>query len=117
MTTITHVSAMTATTTAKMTQVPTTRCATMNAPKYQLGKCKATQAQHKMMSPSILHPTNTTANNATPRNLFLFLLITIQQFAISLQLIVASTGRCHKPPNHGIGGILIPAKMARLAKN
>ncbi len=24
---------------------------------------------------------------------------------------------CHRPPNHGIGGILIPAKMARLAKS
>ena len=26
-------------------------------------------------------------------------------------------GSCHRPPNHGIGGILIPAKMARLAKS
>jgi hypothetical protein len=40
--TIAHVSATTAKTTAKMTQVPTTRSATSNAPKYQLNKCKAT---------------------------------------------------------------------------
>ncbi len=24
---------------------------------------------------------------------------------------------CHRPPNHGIGGIHVPAKMARLAKS
>ncbi len=29
----------------------------------------------------------------------------------------ATTEDCHRPPNHGIGGILIPAKMARLAKS
>jgi hypothetical protein len=40
--TIAHVSAITATTNATMTQVPATRSATMNAPKYQLDKCKAT---------------------------------------------------------------------------
>ena len=40
--TIAHVSATTATTNATMTQVPATRSATMNAPKYQLDKCKAT---------------------------------------------------------------------------
>ena len=61
--TIAHVSATTATTNATitqvpatnatMTQVPATRSATMNAPKYQLDKCKATQAQNKMMSLSI----------------------------------------------------------------
>jgi hypothetical protein len=39
---IAHVSATTATTTATMTQVPTTRSATTNVPKYQLNKCKAT---------------------------------------------------------------------------
>jgi hypothetical protein len=52
--TIAHVSATTATTTATMTQVPAT--ATLNAPKYQINKCKATQTQHKTRSPSILHP-------------------------------------------------------------
>jgi hypothetical protein len=40
--TIAHVSAMTATTNATMTQVPATRRATTNAPKYQLNKFKAT---------------------------------------------------------------------------
>ena len=43
--TIAHVSATAATTTATMTQVPITATrssATMNAPKYQLEKCKAT---------------------------------------------------------------------------
>ena len=49
-----HVSSTTATTTATMTQVPAT--ATLNAPKYQINKCKATQTQHKTRSPSILHP-------------------------------------------------------------
>ena len=63
--TIDHVSATTATTTATMTQVPTTRCATTNASKSQLDKCKATQTQHKTRSPSILHPAKKAANNAT----------------------------------------------------
>jgi hypothetical protein len=40
--TIAHVSTTTATTTATKTQVPATRTATTNAPKYQLDKCKAT---------------------------------------------------------------------------
>jgi hypothetical protein len=40
--TIAHVSTTTATTNATMTQVPTTRSAITNAPKYQLNKCKAT---------------------------------------------------------------------------
>ncbi len=40
--TIAHVSTTTATTNATMTQVPTTRSATMNAPKYQPDKCKST---------------------------------------------------------------------------
>ncbi len=61
--TITHVSATTATTTATMTQVPAT--ATMNAPKYQIDKCKATQTQHKTRSPSILHPAKKAATKAT----------------------------------------------------
>jgi hypothetical protein len=69
--TIAHVSATTATTTATMTQVPTTRSATMNAQKYNLNKCKATRIQHTTMSSSILHPTNTMANHATSRSLFL----------------------------------------------
>ena len=71
--TIAHVSATTATTTATMTQVPipATRSATTNAPKYQLEKCKATRAQLKTMSPSILHPANSTANHATSRSPFL----------------------------------------------
>ena len=43
--TIAHVSATTATTTV-MTQVPATRSATTNAPKYQLETCKATRVQH-----------------------------------------------------------------------
>ena len=67
--TIAHVSATTATTTATMTQVPAT--ATTNAPKYQIDKCKATRTQLKTMSPSILHPANTTANHATSRSPFL----------------------------------------------
>jgi hypothetical protein len=67
--TIAHFSATTATTTATMTQVPAT--ATTNAPKYQLKKCKATQAQLKTMSPSILHPANSTANHVTSRSPFL----------------------------------------------
>ncbi len=29
----------------------------------------------------------------------------------------APQSACHKPPNHGIDGILIPAKMAQLAKS
>ncbi len=70
--TIAHVSATTATTTATMTQVPATRTATTNAPKYQLNKCKATQTQHKTRSPSILHPAKKAANYATKRNLLLF---------------------------------------------
>jgi hypothetical protein len=70
--TIAHVSTTTATTNATMTQVPVTRSATTNAPKYQLKKCKATQAQNKMMSPSILHPAKTTANYAIPKYLLLF---------------------------------------------
>jgi hypothetical protein len=69
--TINHVSARTATTTATKIQVPATRSATTNAPKYQLDKCKATRAQQKTMSPSILHPANTTANYATSRSLIL----------------------------------------------
>ena len=69
--TIDHVSATTATTTATMTQVPTTRSATTNVPKYQLNKCKATWIQHKTKSPSILHPTEKAANYAAP-NLLLF---------------------------------------------
>jgi hypothetical protein len=71
--TIAHVSATTATTTATMTQVPipATRSATTNAPKYQLEKCKATRAQLKTMSQSILHPANSTANHATSRSPFL----------------------------------------------
>jgi hypothetical protein len=40
--TIAHVSTTTATTNATMTQVPATRSATINVPKYQLNKCKAT---------------------------------------------------------------------------
>jgi hypothetical protein len=48
--TIPHVSTMTATTYGTMTQVPATRSTTTNAPKYQLDKCKATQAQNKKMS-------------------------------------------------------------------
>jgi hypothetical protein len=56
-----------------MTQVPipATRSATTNAPKYQLKKCKATRAQLKTMSQSILHPANSTANHATSRSPFL----------------------------------------------
>ncbi len=56
-----------------MTQVPipATRSATTNAPKYQLEKCKATRAQLKTMSPSILHPANMPANHATSKSLFL----------------------------------------------
>jgi hypothetical protein len=71
--TIAHVSATTATTTVTMTQVPipATRSATTNAPKFQLEKCKATRAQLKTMSPSILHPANLTANHATSRSPFL----------------------------------------------
>ena len=68
---ITHVSKTTATTTATLTQVPATRSATMNAPKYQLGKCNATQAQRKTRNPNILHPVNMLDNNATSRSLFL----------------------------------------------
>ncbi len=68
--TIAHVSAMTATTTATMTQVPAT--ATTNAPKYQIDKCKATWTQHKTRSPNILHPAKTAANYATQKNLLLF---------------------------------------------
>jgi hypothetical protein len=71
-TTIAHVSATTATTNSTMTQVPATRSATTNAPKYQLNKCKATQAQNKMMSLSILHPAKMTANYAIPKCLLLF---------------------------------------------
>jgi hypothetical protein len=67
--TIAHVSATAATTNATMTQVPATRSATTNAPKYQIDKCKATQAQNKMMSLSILHPAKTMANYAIPRYL------------------------------------------------
>jgi hypothetical protein len=63
---------MTATTTATMTQVPATRSATTNAPKYQLGNCKATQTQHKTRSPRILHPAKKAANYATQKNLLLF---------------------------------------------
>jgi hypothetical protein len=70
--TIAHVSAMTATTTATMTQVPATRTATTHAPKNQINKCKATQIQHKKRSPSILHPTKKAANYATQRNPLLF---------------------------------------------
>jgi len=51
-----YVSAMTATTTAKMTQVPATRSASTNAPKYQLDKCKATWTQHKTRSPAFCIP-------------------------------------------------------------
>ena len=71
--TIAHVSATTATTTATKTQVPipATRSATTNAPKYQLEKCKATRAQLKTMSPSILHPAISTANHATSKSPFL----------------------------------------------
>ncbi len=47
-------SATTVTTTATMTQVPAT--AIMNAPKYQIDKCKATRSQHKKRSPSICIP-------------------------------------------------------------
>jgi hypothetical protein len=61
--TIAQVSAMTATTTATMTQVLAT--ATTNAPKYQIDKCDATRTQHKTRSPSILHPAKKSANNAT----------------------------------------------------
>jgi len=61
--TITCVSPTTATTTATMTQVPAT--ATMNAPKYQIDKCKATRTQHKTRSPSILNPAKKLANNET----------------------------------------------------
>jgi hypothetical protein len=70
--TIAHVSAMTAATNATMTQVPATRSATMNAPKYQLDKWKATRAQNKMMSLSILHPAKRMANHAIPRYLLRF---------------------------------------------
>ena len=73
-----------------MTHVHTTRSATTNALKYQPNKCKATQAQHNTMSPSILHHTNTADNHATPRNYLLFIVqndlaITISS---SLQMIV-----------------------------
>jgi hypothetical protein len=64
--TIAHVPAMTATTTATMTNVTATRIATTKALQYQL-----TWAQ-KTISPSILHPTKNAANYATPRNLLLF---------------------------------------------
>jgi hypothetical protein len=70
--TIAHVSATTATTNATMTQVPATRSATTNAPKYQLDKCNATQAQNKMMSLRILHPVKMMANHAIPKYLLLF---------------------------------------------
>jgi hypothetical protein len=70
--TIAHVSATTATKTATMTQVPATRTATTNAPKYQINKCKATQIHHKKRSPSILHPTKKAANYATQRIFLLF---------------------------------------------
>jgi hypothetical protein len=63
--TIAHVYATTATTTATTTQVPATRTATMNAPIYQLEKCKATRTRHKTRSPSILHPAQKATNNAT----------------------------------------------------
>jgi hypothetical protein len=63
--TIAHVYATTATTTATTTQVPATRTATMNAPIYQLEKCKATRTRHKTRSPSILHPAQKAADNAT----------------------------------------------------
>jgi hypothetical protein len=39
---IAHVSTTTATTNVTMTQVPATKSATTNVPKYQLDKCKAT---------------------------------------------------------------------------
>jgi hypothetical protein len=65
-------STMTATVTATMTQVPTTRTATTNAPRNQLDKCEATQTQHKTRSPSILHPAKKAANYATQRNLLLY---------------------------------------------
>ena len=68
--TIAHDPATTATTTVTKTQVPATRTATTNMPKYQLNKCKATtQTQHKTRSLSILHPTKKAANYATQRNL------------------------------------------------
>ena len=70
--TIAHVSATTATTIVTMTQVPATRRATTNAPKYLLDKCKTTRVQHKTRSPSILHLAKKAANYATPRNLLLF---------------------------------------------
>jgi hypothetical protein len=87
---IAHVSATTATTNATLTQVPATRSATMNTPKYQLDKCNATRAQNKTRSPSILHPAKKVANYVTTRNLLPFfvqndLAITI---ANSLQMIV-----------------------------
>jgi hypothetical protein len=71
--TIAQISATTATTNATMTQVSATRNATTNAPKHQLDKCKASQAQNKMMSLSMLHPTKKVANYATPRCLLLLL--------------------------------------------
>jgi hypothetical protein len=66
-----HVSTITATMTATMTQVSTTRSATTKAPQLKLNKCRATEAQHKTMSPSILNPANMMAYHAIPRSLFL----------------------------------------------
>jgi hypothetical protein len=69
----THVSLKTATTTMTMTHVPTTRFAKGKAPQFQLNTCKATQAQHKTMNPSILQPAGgmTVHINATPTSLVL----------------------------------------------
>jgi hypothetical protein len=76
-----------ATTNATMTQVPATRSATINAPKYQLDKCKATQTQNKMMSLSILHPAKKVANYATPRYLLLIFVQNNPAIAISSLLL------------------------------
>jgi len=70
--TIAHFSTTTAIMTATTTQVSATRTATMNAPKYQLDECEATQTQHKTRSPSILHPAKKAADYATQRNPLLY---------------------------------------------
>ncbi len=82
-----HVSATTATMTATMTYVSTTRNATTKAPQYQL-----TQAQHKTTSTSILHPTITMANYATPRNLLLFFVQNNPEFTLPSLLLYAQIG-------------------------
>jgi hypothetical protein len=82
-----HVSATTATMTATMTHNSATRNATTKGPKYQL-----TQAQHKTTSTCILHPAITTANYATPRNLFLFFVQNNPAIKIPSLLLYAQIG-------------------------